>query len=92
MALPEVAGLRELVAVVATGRYSRYPVHEDGAPDRIVGAVHVKDVLRTVESERGLEGDKTARDLMRDVLTIPENRLIDEILEACAGRSPRWPS
>jgi CBS domain containing-hemolysin-like protein len=25
--------------------------------------------------------DKTARDLMRDVLTIPENRLIDEILE-----------
>jgi CBS domain containing-hemolysin-like protein len=43
--------------------------------------VHVKDVLRTVESEGGLEGDKTARDLMRDVLTIPENRLIDEILE-----------
>ncbi len=81
VALPENAGLRELVSVAAAGRYSRYPVHEGGAPDRIVGAVHVKDVLRTIESEGGLEADKTARDLMRDVLTIPENRLIDEILE-----------
>jgi len=81
VALPEDANLRELLSVAAAGRYSRYPVHQGDSPDRIVGAVHVKDLLRTVEAEGGLEGDKTARDLMREVLTIPENRRIDEILE-----------
>jgi len=81
VALPEDASLKELVSVAAAGRYNRYPVHQGDSPDRIVGAVHVKDVLRVVESEGGLEAGKTARDLMRDVLTIPENRRIDEILE-----------
>jgi len=81
VALPEDANLRELLSVAAAGRYSRYPIHQGDSPDRIVGAVHVKDLLRTVEAEGGLEGDKTARDLMREVLTIPENRRIDEILE-----------
>ncbi|MDP8950509.1 MAG: hemolysin family protein [Actinomycetota bacterium] len=73
--------LRKLVSVAAAGTYTRYPVYEDGSPDRIVGAVHVKDVLRAVESGGGLEADITARDLMRDVLIVPENRPIDGILE-----------
>jgi CBS domain containing-hemolysin-like protein len=42
--------------------------------------VHVKDVLRAVASDT-TSSAKTARDLMRDVLTIPENRRIDHILE-----------
>ena len=81
VALPERANLRELVSIAAEGRYSRYPVHQGDSPDRIVGAVHVKDVLRAVEAGGGLDSAQTARDLMRDVLTIPENRRIDEILE-----------
>jgi CBS domain containing-hemolysin-like protein len=82
VAFPEGTSLRELVSVAAPGRYSRYPVHQSDSPDRIVDAVHVKDVLlRTVESEGGPDGEKTARDPMRDVLTIPENRHIDELLE-----------
>jgi CBS domain containing-hemolysin-like protein len=72
--------LRKLVSVAAAGNYTRYPVYEDDSPDRIVGAVHIKDVLRTVESE-GLDAELTARDLMREVLIVPENRPIDEILE-----------
>ncbi len=81
VALPEETTLGELVSVAAEGRYSRYPVHQDDSPDRIVGAVHVKDVLRAVASDGVKDSTKTARDLMRDVLTIPENRRIDEILE-----------
>jgi CBS domain containing-hemolysin-like protein len=42
--------------------------------------VHVKDVLRTVESEGTLDANITARDLSRDVLIVPENRLLDDIL------------
>ena len=70
----------ELISLSAQGRYSRYPIHETDSPDRIIGAVHVKDVLRTVASDT-MDSTKSARDLMRDVLTIPEIRHIDDILE-----------
>ncbi len=81
VALPAQMSLKELVSVAAAGNYTRYPIYEDDSSDRIVGAVHVKDVLRAVESVGGLESDKTAGDLMREVLTVPENRHIDNILE-----------
>ena len=80
-ALPEDTTLREMVSVAATGSFSRYPVYELISADRVIGAVHVKDVLRTVESTGSLDAETTARDLARDVLTVPENRRIDGILE-----------
>jgi CBS domain containing-hemolysin-like protein len=67
--------------VAAAGNYTRYPIYEGDSPERVVGAVHIKDVLRAVESEGGLDADLTARDLMREVLIVPENRPLDEILE-----------
>ena len=79
--LPAEMPLRKLVSVAAAGNYTRYPVYKGDSTDRIVGAVHVKDVLRAVESEASLEADLTAQDLMRDVLVVPENRLLDDILE-----------
>jgi CBS domain containing-hemolysin-like protein len=81
VSLPAEIDLRKLVSVAAAGNYTRYPVYEDASPDRIVGAVHVKDVLRAVESEGGLDAYLTARDLAREVLVVPENRPIDGILE-----------
>jgi CBS domain containing-hemolysin-like protein len=81
VALPEGTSLGELVSVAAEGRYSRYPVHQGDSSDRIVGAVHVKDVLRAVASDGIEDSTTTARDLIRDVLTIPENRQIDGILQ-----------
>jgi CBS domain containing-hemolysin-like protein len=81
VSLPAEMDLRKLLSVAAAGNYTRYPVYEDDSPDRIVGAVHVKDVLRAVESEGGLEAALTARDLAREVLVVPENRPIDGILE-----------
>ena len=73
--------LRELVSVAAAGSHTRYPIYEDESPDRIVGAVHVKDVLRAVESEGSLDADVKARDLARGVVVVPENRLVDDVLE-----------
>ncbi|HSK99934.1 MAG TPA: hemolysin family protein [Rubrobacteraceae bacterium] len=78
--LPADMPLRKLVSVAAAGNYTRYPVYEDDSPDRIVGAVHIKDVLRAVESSGSMDADTTARDLMREVLIIPENRPLDEVL------------
>ncbi len=86
VALPAKLGLKDLVSVAAAGSYTRYPVHEGSAPDRIVGAVHVKDILRAVESSMEASGSLeaggvTARGLSRDVLIVPENRSIENILE-----------
>jgi CBS domain containing-hemolysin-like protein len=81
VSLPADMDLRKLLSVAAAGNYTRYPVYEAGSPDRIVGAVHVKDVLRAIESEGGLDTSLTARDLAREVLVVPENRPIDGILE-----------
>ena len=71
--------LDELIVATA-GRHTRYPVFEGDSPERIVGMVHVKDVLETIKETRGLEADVSARDLTRDVLIAPENRAVDELL------------
>ena len=73
--------LRELVSFTAAGNHTRYPVYEAESPDRVIGAVHVKDVLRAVESEGNLDANVEAREIMRDVLVAPENRLLDDLLE-----------
>jgi CBS domain containing-hemolysin-like protein len=85
VAFPAETPVGDLISLSAQGRYSRYPVHETDSADRIIGAVHVKDVLRAVASDT-TDSTKTARDLMRDVLTIPENRHIDDILEDLRNR------
>jgi CBS domain containing-hemolysin-like protein len=73
--------LRELVSFTAAGNHTRYPIYEGESPDRIIGAVHVKDVLRAVESEGDIDAAVEARDLARDVVVVPENRLVDDVLE-----------
>lgn len=80
VSLPADADLEHLISVGAAGNYTRYPVFEEKEPDRIIGVVHIKDLLRVIREE-GLDSKVTARDLMRDVLIVPENRLIDDILE-----------
>ncbi len=86
VSIPADLSLRKVVSVAAAGNYTRYPIYEEDAPDRITGMVHVKDVLRAVESGESLDADVTARDLKRDVLIVPENRHIDEILEDFQSR------
>jgi CBS domain containing-hemolysin-like protein len=81
VAIPEHLKLKELISVVAAGHYTRYPVHEDRSPDRVVGAVHVKDVLRAIGPEGNVDADVTARDLVREVIIVPESRSIENILE-----------
>ncbi|HEV2094596.1 MAG TPA: hemolysin family protein [Rubrobacter sp.] len=81
VAIPENLKLGEMISVVASGHYTRYPVHEEHSQDRVVGSVHVKDVLRAVGPEGDVGADVTARDLVRDVIIVPESRSIENILE-----------
>ena len=81
VAIPEHLKLRDVISVVAAGHYTRYPVHEEHSPDRVVGAVHVKDVLRAVGPEGDVGANVTARDLARKIIIVPESRSIENILE-----------
>src|SRR4028119_2504355 len=79
--IPAEMRLEDLFSVVAEGEHTRYPIFEDDAGERIVGVIHAKDVLRAANEAGNLEADVTARDLKRDVLTIPENKSVDKILK-----------
>jgi CBS domain containing-hemolysin-like protein len=80
VALPADMKLEELVSATA-GNHTRYPLFEGDSPERIVGMVHVKDILEAVKEARGLDAEVRARDLMREVLVVPENRRIDAVLK-----------
>ena len=80
VSLPAGMPLAELFSITAEGKHTRYPVHEDDSPERIVGAVHIRAVMNAVAA-KGLEASITARELVREVLVVPENRPIDEILK-----------
>ena len=55
--------------------FSRYPIAENGDPDKVVGYVYVKDVLMAAKPPRdGLRG------LKRDVLFAPESLTVGELL------------
>ncbi|MDQ3943363.1 MAG: hemolysin family protein [Actinomycetota bacterium] len=75
-ALPGDASLEELVERAAFGRYTRYPVYE-GDLDHVLGAVHVKDLIRAAMEE---PESFDLKPLIRDCLVVPENKRIEEIL------------
>ncbi len=79
VALPAGMPLGELFSATARGNHIRYPVHEDGSPERVVGAVHIGDVMHAVE-EGGSDAPLTARGLAREILVVPENRHIADVL------------
>ena len=61
--------------LVRTHGYSRYPVSEEGDPDRVVGYVHVKDILTASR-----DGTRTVAGLKRDILFVPESAKVGDLL------------
>jgi CBS domain containing-hemolysin-like protein len=70
------AGADECIAAVRQHGFSRYPLCEDGDPDRIVGYLHVKDLLSL--SDESASG--SLLDLKRDVLFVPETAKVGDLL------------
>jgi hypothetical protein len=50
--------------------------------------VHVKHVPEMIKETRSLEAEVSARNLMRDVLVVPEDRWLDRSLETCRSKIP----
>lgn len=78
MAFEETTTLQMLVKKIENKGYSRYPVYHRTIDD-IIGFVHVKDIYR---ADLKVTGDKKLiqTDLIRNVLTVPENKKADEVL------------
>jgi CBS domain containing-hemolysin-like protein len=55
--------------------YSRYPLCQDGNPDRVIGYVHVKDLLTAAA-----EASATLTPVKRDVLFVPETTSAGDLL------------
>jgi putative hemolysin len=84
-ALPAAASLDETMRMFATTQRSRIPVYE-GTLDHILGFVHIKDVIWVLlEGSRGVEERPSApvfqlKNLLREVLIVPESKPASELL------------
>ena len=77
-AVPATIRLPELAQHAAEGNHSRLPVY-DGDLDHVIGIVHVKDVLRTLE--RGTSAAQfELRSIMRRVPFVPETLPLDRLM------------
>ena len=65
---------QELLTAINESGFSRVPVY-DGTPDRVVGVLHIKDVLPHLEEPPAAWGD-----LLRPPYFVPENKKLDDLL------------
>jgi len=77
LAVEADASLDEIIALATRSTYTKFPVYEDNL-DQIVGIVHVKDLLRAMQSPDGK--NLTARSLMREPIFVPETISVSALL------------
>lgn len=68
--------LQELTDIVIRDAHTRFPVF-DGTIDNIVGVVHTKDLVRVLA---GRNGRFNVRQIMRDVLPVPETAAVPDLM------------
>jgi CBS domain containing-hemolysin-like protein len=76
VALPDTASAADLAHLVASHRYSRYPVYH-GELDDVVGVVLAKDLLRIASAERS---QVPVSAFMRPILAVPEAQPLGMLL------------
>ena len=75
--IPYSADFKEVMRIVLDSGFSRIPVYED-SEDNIRGILYSRDLLPYI----GKEGaDFDWRTLLRETYYVPENRMIDDLLE-----------
>jgi CBS domain containing-hemolysin-like protein len=77
VSVPADSPLPEVRATILDAGHTRYPVVAADEPDRVVGFVDVKDVLRASEA-----GDEsvTVGDLAREIIVVPEMTTVSDLL------------
>ena len=87
--LPLTQDLRSLLARVVEDRYSRVPIYE-GSPDRIVGILNTKDLLRVafdrLRQRVPLDDPLDLRALLYKPMIVPETMTLDQMLDESRAR------
>jgi len=72
------ATLAECIAIAEKTRYSRFPICDDGDPDKARGVIHIKDLYAFRDRF------KTAKDLLpvaRKLMCVPETARLERLLQ-----------
>jgi len=69
--------LSELMTMVSKSTFTKFPVYDDNL-DQILGILHVKDLIRTMQSPNWQ--NSTARSLVREPIYVPEAISVNELL------------
>ena len=72
------ASIAECLVIAEKTRYSRFPICDDGDPDRARGVIHIKDLYAFRERA------KTAADLLplaRQLICVPETARLERLLQ-----------
>lgn len=70
--------LEEIIRIATQSTFTKFPVYEDSL-DQILGIVHVKDLLRAMQSTDCNEC--TARSLAREAIYVPETISVSALLQ-----------
>lgn len=78
IALEADTPLDEIIRVATQSTFTKFPVYEDSL-DQILGIVHVKELLRAMQSPDC--GECTARSLAREAIYVPETISVSALLQ-----------
>jgi len=75
--------LDEVMSQMLEHGFSRMPVYEDDDPDKILGLIYAKDVMRALHKKNGRNGKretKKLKDLVRKAMFVQESKKVAELL------------
>lgn len=77
-AIPIEASLAEIIELINREGFTRFPVYEGGI-DNIVGILHVKDIIKSIDIDKIKETNFEVRDLIRPPYFVPSSKKTDEL-------------
>ena len=86
VAVPIDAALDQVLRVMIEHKYSRVPVFE-GSPDKLIGMVHYKDLMRLWQERKSAHERKQTdrpfklRRYLRDALMVPETKPLPQLID-----------
>lgn len=77
-AIPVEASLAEIIELINREGFTRFPVYEGGI-DNIVGILHAKDIIKSIDIDKIKETNFEVRDLIRPPYFVPSSKKTDEL-------------
>ena len=68
----------EIADIIINSGHTRLPLYEDNV-DNIIGVINAKDVLKVIKNNN-IGDDFSIKSLARDILIVPENKFISDLL------------